>query len=120
MKSIAENSDFENISPVDILKTEKDIQQEQKEIGIELLSVQDQIKEINAKIPNGNRKEKAILEENKEMLVEIESLLQSKFEENASHLSFIDEQKKKDAEEGIDKNAIETQQIGRASCRERV
>lgn len=109
MKSIAEHSDFENISPVDILKTEKDIQQEQKEIGIELLSVQDQIKEINAKIPNGNRKEKAILEENKEMLVEIESLLQSKFEENASHLTFIDEQKKKDAEEGIDKNAIETQ-----------
>lgn len=109
MKSIAEHSDFENISPVDILKTEEDIQQEQKEIGIELLSVQDQIKEINAKIPNGNRKEKAILEENKEMLVEIESLLQSKFEENASHLSFIDEQKKKDAEEGIDKNAIETQ-----------
>src|SRR5690554_4396628 len=109
MKSIAEHSDFENISPVDILKTEEDIQQEQKEIGIELLSVQDQIKEINAKIPNGNRKEKAILEENKEMLVEIENLLQSKFEENASHLSFIDEQKKKDAEGGIDKNAIETQ-----------
>src|SRR5690554_8096136 len=43
------------------------------------------------------------------MLVEIESLLQNKFEENASHLSFIDEQKKKDAEGGIDKNAIETQ-----------
>ncbi|MCO5270009.1 MAG: hypothetical protein M9897_14065 [Brumimicrobium sp.] len=105
-ESIHENH-LTQLDPETVLDNKNSIREEQKNIGIHLLEINDQIDETDALIAQANKKDKTALEQQKNKLIEIKKDLKQQYDSKTEQLLVIEEKEAKDKNKGIAEEAIQ-------------